>query len=351
MRALLLMALSAVAACSGPGADPAPEVAAAPAEPTVAPTEPAQPTTAAPDAAAPAPAEAPEVIALFALNIQDWVWPERSAESNGVPIDIYITGPALRGYLKEAPEIVERMRSSELVAISHHARPPMPYYTKFDHVGLAGMAPEALYETLMRYETRALDMASGGTTDQEGGYALETSTFGYPPVSVGLADGSDPVSVALAKVFVDLGAKMVATHQHKCALGDRVNGLLCRPEHGEVQLFRRLAGTAAEELEGALRGADPEGPYFLWIKIHETNFYVNNSPWRPIYYEGGDTRYPLKPPYDLTRAADDSYLKAERQTEATWQLYKESVEWVAANRGRLTPMNLRQVMDLVEPPE
>lgn len=300
----------------------------------------------------------PDAAVLFALNVQDWLQTRDSArtierlldlhERYGVPIDVYMTGPALRGYQDKAPRLVERLQASPLVAISHHARPPMPYYQGFDHAGLSQLEGEALYQALMAYETRAMDMVTGQLLDAPGGYGLEASVFGYPPVSVGLADKATPISRALARVFVDLGAEMVATHSVRCDLGAQINGLWCRPEHGIVKLFTDPGVDAGGLLEAELQAAaDHEGgPFFLWAKVHESDFYAETEPWRPIYYQGGDRRYPLAPPYDLkTRPAGSL---ARGKIEVMWRHYESALRWVADNTRRVTPVNLRQVTPWLE---
>jgi hypothetical protein len=114
-----------------------------------------------------------------------------------------------------------------------------------------------------------------------------------------------------------------------------------------VKIFESTREKMSALFTAALDGAaDHEGPFFLWAKIHESDFYSLEAPWRPIYYRGGDRSQPLPPPYDL--ATPPGAQKTEDQQAATRQRYTSAVRWVASHRDRVAPMNLAQVMATVD---
>ena len=300
--------------------------------------------------------ELPTSVVQFALNVHEWVRPDLSKEwiqrvldlhtKHDVPLDVYLTGQVLASLVKDAPELVSALRDSDLVSISYHARPPMPYYPGFDNGKLRHLEGQALYDALHRYETQALDMVTAETVaGTSGGLAYLTEVFGSAPVSVAFADGASEVSRTLAWVHHDLGAKMVATHEHDCELGDRINGLWCRVEQGKVQLFGPPKRDGGQEMEKAL-GSSAAGPWFVWGKVHDNDFFSRGNYWRPIYYRDGERKAPLKAPYDLDLAS--SKPKSEAGKASSWALYESGVVWAAENRQRAAPMNLDQVLDLLE---
>ena len=300
--------------------------------------------------------ELPDTVVQFALNVHEWVRPDLSKEwilrvlelhaKHDVPVDVYLTGSVLAALAEDAPEVVTALRDSSQVTISYHARPPMPYYPGFDNGKLRGLQGEALYDAVHRYETQALDMVTGGTVEgTPGGMAYLAEVFGAAPASVAFADGDGDVSRTLAWVSRDLGAKMVATHDHDCELGDRINGLWCRVEQGKVQLFGPPKRDGGEEMAKAL-GTSASGPWFVWGKVHDNDFFSRGNYWRPIYYRDGDRKHPLKPPYDLGAASSQPKSAAGKQS--SWGLYESGVVWAADNRAKVTPMNLDQVLGLLE---
>jgi len=73
--------------------------------------------------------------------------------------DFYFTAEITRELAENHPKVIERFRNSNMT-ISYHVRPPHPLYTGFDD-RLKGLSDDELYQTLLDYETCALDLETG----------------------------------------------------------------------------------------------------------------------------------------------------------------------------------------------
>lgn len=115
----------------------------------------------------------------FIINVHDWTHPSESAdtllrlvdlfERYNLRGDFYFTAEVTRTYVEERPDVIERFKNSNMT-ISYHIRPPHPLYTGFDS-RLRGLDDAALYQTLLDYETYALDLSTGELDrSQSGGY-------------------------------------------------------------------------------------------------------------------------------------------------------------------------------------
>ena len=109
--------------------------------------------------------------AIFSINVQDFSYPEQSAavldriitlnETYNVPVDIYLTDVMAQIYAEQFPQLLERLKTSPVVAISYHYRAPRPYANNYDWLGLRNMSADELYQTVLRYETHAVDPVTG----------------------------------------------------------------------------------------------------------------------------------------------------------------------------------------------
>ena len=149
---------------------------------------------------------------IFSINVQDFARPDRSVatlqrlivlhEKHRVPVDFYLTTTMADLYAAQAPELIEQIKKSPFVSISYHVRPPSPYYTKFDWLGLRELRADQQWETIRRYETHGLDLATGQTTAQPGGYEKLRSLFGYAPVCVSAQADAGSEGVIFEKSFI-----------------------------------------------------------------------------------------------------------------------------------------------------
>jgi len=316
---------------------------AATAAPTPPPAPVVSPAPAAPDA---------EAYALFSINVQDFSYPAESAalvdkiislhEETGVPVDIYLTDEMAQIYADQYPDLLERLKTSPVVAVSYHFRPPRPYANGYDWLGLKDMSDTELYDTILRYETHAVDPVTGETTDAPGGYQQVANLVGYPPYAASAVTGNPATAAVLVGVYRDLGAQMTLTHGKTLNLGDMNNGLPVRPEHADYRLFEHVGQDAGAAFEGALAQAESaagNSPAFVGVKMHDNNFFATQSAWTIVYLGSGK-----RPPWDTTARAP--LLSAEEQA-AVWSLYEQTVRYVAAQSGRISAVNVPLVLDML----
>ncbi|GAB4524730.1 MAG: hypothetical protein Fur0018_08530 [Anaerolineales bacterium] len=291
----------------------------------------------------------PQAYILFSINVQDFSYPDLSAavltkildlhEETGVPVDIYLTDQMAQIFADDYPALLARLRTSPVAAVSYHTRLPRPYST-YDWLGLKDLPPDELYDTIMRYETHAVDPVSGETTDAPGGYQGVADLLGYPPYAAAALSGDPDVSAAAVQVFADLGAQMTLTHGRALNLGDTKGGLPVRPEHAELKLFERLGEDAAQAFEPArsqaLANAAGGTPPFLGVKMHDNDFFAAQSAWATVYSQ--DRR---RPPWNPDLKAP---LLSPQEQEAMWALYEATVRYVAAHPEAVTAVNLRGVL-------
>ncbi len=297
---------------------------------------------------------APEAYTLFSINVQDFSYPAESAavlekiiglhEETGVPVDIYLTDEMAHIYAEDYPDLLERLKTSPAVAVSYHARPPRPYASANDWLGLKDMPADELYDTILRYETHAVDPVSGQTTDAPGGYQSVADLIGYPPYAASALSGDPDISAATLQVFTNLGAQITVSHGKSLTLGETKGGLPVRPEQVDYKLFEHVGEDAGAAFEQALAQAQAAGngdaPVFVGVKMHDNDFFAEQSAWVTIYVQ--DRK---RPDWDPTLKA--APLSQEEQ-DAVWALYEATVRYVVAQGARLTPLNIPLVLEMLE---
>ncbi|KAF0107779.1 MAG: hypothetical protein FD146_1410 [Anaerolineaceae bacterium] len=190
---------------------------------------------------------APRGYITFVINVHDWVHADESAdtllrlvdifEKYGVRGDFYFTAPVVEAYVNERPDVIERLKNSDMT-ISYHVRPPHPLYTGFDQ-RLEGLDDAALYQTLLDYETYALDLTTGGLDrSRPGGYAYVAQVFGRKPVAAPAPTNNPRIKQIAEQVYASLGAQMTL-HYHESGTDPYEpfvwsNGLLVRPSDFSV---------------------------------------------------------------------------------------------------------------------
>ncbi len=341
----ILIIITAALACSLPGGTtPAPPLTEEPVETPLG--APASPSPAAP------------IInlndyVLFSINVQDFSYPEQSAaildriitlhETYNVPVDIYLTDIMAQIYAEQFPQLLERLKTSPVVAISYHYRPPRPYAIRYDWLGLRNMSTDEMYQTVLRYETHAVDSVTGQTTDAPGGYQYVASLIGYPPYAATSTSNDAEIESVVIRVFQELGAQMLVARADALNLGDTKQGLYVRPEHYDYKLFEQTGADPAASFEQALaearqsRGAKP--PYFIGVKMHDNDFFAKQSAWVTVYVDGGK-----RPDWDPTRK---SPLLSQAEQDAVWAQYEQTVAYVASQRGRIGAVNLPMVLEMI----
>ncbi|RMH76014.1 MAG: hypothetical protein D6683_10570 [Actinomyces sp.] len=344
VRVVHLVAALAVtaAACASSAPDVTPAPTTEPAAPDVTPAPTTEPAAAPDD---PPDASGPTV--LIALDMQDFAYPDEAAavleraldlhEATEVALDVYVTDTVVAAWADSRPDLLERLASSPVAAVSYHARPPRPYAGGLDWYGLDTLGPDELAATLVAYETHAVDPVTGAPTDEPGGFAGVTATLGTPPLAAAVSAGNPAVAGTLLDVYRDLGAVMTTTHGRRVALGETSHGLLLRPETVEIRLWEGVGAEPAAVLDAAVDEAVALAgdEAYIGVKIHDNDFFATASAWTTVYVE--DRRRPEWNP-DL-RAP----LLGEDERAAVWALYEGLVRHVAD--AAVTSSNLARLVD------
>jgi len=278
------------------------------------------------------------VYILYALNVHDWVHPEESAstvrrvillhEQYDIPIEVFVTDPLFQWYVENDSDLVELMRSSEMVSMSYHIRVPYPYYQNFDWYGLSELETGEREEILLGYEEHRLDLETGFYTDAPGGYQFMKDTIGYAPRIVGIFD-SQVGGQVLANIYKEKGVEFIVQHNKLVHIGDQKYGIYARPEHYDLKIYEYAQGdhTAEEIFETITEKMIYDHPQFIGVKYHENNFYHDDNPWYGVFWENGKTRKgPKSPPYDLSMSFDD--FRTEEEVANHWELYEESLRYI-----------------------
>lgn len=105
----------------------------------------------------------------FPINIHDFLHIDQSAdlsirlvdlfEKYNVRGDFYFTAPITHYFVEKRPDIIKRVRESNMT-ISYHVRPPYPIYVGFSEK-LEKLDSEELMQALRDCETYRLDMTTG----------------------------------------------------------------------------------------------------------------------------------------------------------------------------------------------
>lgn len=290
---------------------------------------------------------------LFTLNTQEFIFSEESIETvnrvldiheeYNVPVDIYLDGVILQTYLDEAPELIERLKSSPLVSVSYHARPPMPYYNEYDWLGLEDYSEEALWNLIVDYGTHKMDPATGETSNEPGGFGYFEEVFGYAPVAA--ATPTSSLTGALVnQFFKEYGASFIVDNSKDYGWGSAKANLAVRPEDVEIKLFERTDETPTE-IFAELQALTDEGPYFMNIKMHDNDFITDESAWLAIYLKNKkQNRNQLTPPFDLSHGEDRSLL-SEAEAQVLWDAYEACVRYASEHSDEFTTWNMKELAE------
>lgn len=333
-------------------------------------------TTPSPDAKQPKPdqqtgsdgqtGDNDKIQTLFSVNVHDWVYLQDSIktlhrvidihEKYNVKVDIYLTDPMTQAYVKTDPTLIERFKTSKMVAMSYHVRPPATFYPDFDFVGMDTMSDSDLQSLLYRYETQKTDLVSGLPIEgTEGGYAYLKKVIGYAPLAVGLLTGNGRPTDYLEAIYKEMGAMFSVVHGTDTNYGDKRRGIWSRPEHVEIKLYEYRNGEDAKEvLEAEIKEKACPNPekcaekVYMNIKFHENNWYTNDTSWWPVYFEDSKKTTPKKPPFDLTASEGVIKYKSQSMQDNLWKIYEDAVKYVAENPERFKTINLLDLKQEME---
>ncbi len=310
----------------------------------------------------------------FAINVHDWTHAGESAgtlsrlvdlfERYRVRGDFYFTPEVTRKVAEERPDVIERLRKSNMT-ISYHVRPPHPIYPGFDQK-LKNLDSNALWRTLLDYETYALNPATGELDrSRPGGYRYVADVFGRLPVVASAPSEDSRIRETAERVYASLGAQVTVRYHEEGTRIDQpfeyVNELLVRPSDfsitrvtvggGENFWWNLIAlpnGDAyrpARLLQEGLASWEqrkPGRPPLITALIHDNN-YERRGPegWSSIYFTmvNGQRGNPLPPPYDLN-APDPSLPRSAQEKAAIWAAYEEMVAFASRELTVVTSEDL-----------
>lgn len=328
----------------------------------------------------PAPTESRRDYISFIINVHDWTHVNESAdtllhlidlfEKYNVRGDFYFAPEVTRKYVDERPDVIERLKNSNMT-ISYQVRPPHPLYAGFDQ-RLQELDDASLYETLFNYETYALDLSTGDLDrSMPGGYTYVAQVFGRKPVVAPAPNDDQRIKDAAQRVYAALGAQMTLLYHEEGTDPSQpfeyVNGLLVRPSDFSVTRTTDINGssdfwwdymsapdankynptvllqTQLTEWESLGYARAP----FVTSLIHENNYYRGGAVgWSSIYYgiDNGNVTIPLSSPFDLS-APDPSIPRSDEEQSAIWIAYEEMVDYATAH---LTVVTSEDIISLAQ---
>ncbi|PJA45223.1 hypothetical protein CO174_04310 [Candidatus Uhrbacteria bacterium CG_4_9_14_3_um_filter_50_9] len=301
-----------------------------------------------------------QIYVQFIQNVHDWVYPEESIatinriidlhETYKLPVELHLTDTMTQTYVALAPDLIDRMKTSEYVSVSYHIRPPHPLYTGFDTIGLSEMSSDELYETLLAYEEHELNMETGAYTENPGGYQYLKEVIGYAPRIVGNTTGR--YGAIYSQILEEKGARFTVLHEGGSSIEELVHGLYKRPEDTEVKLyeFAEQDYDMEELFETWTSEFDEETDFFVNLKFHENNYYLTDTPFGPIYWDDfpDGRREIAETPYDITATSESVRTRSEEDTELRWTLYEEALQYVSEHRDSLTAINAEDLEGMLE---
>lgn len=303
-----------------------------------------------------APQEQTPYIATFTLNIQDFSYPEKSAavleklitahEEREIPVEVFLTTTMVDIFSDQYPELWNHLTTSPVVDISYHIRPPAPYYNAgAETVDWNSMSKDEIYNLISTYETHGLDLTQGIPTQEPGSFAKLTTLLGKPARCVGVAPEPKTAQI-LNDVFSDLGATCFIQNATFTNLGEYQKNLWLRPQHADIKFFEEINTPptniliSAKEAVKNISGA--KAPYFLNIKMHDNDFFAQNSAWTTVFLAPGVRKN--GPPYDISLTSD---LLSEEEQNNIFNAYIQLLN-TAKEDPSLTLLNLEGIAELLQ---
>lgn len=303
----------------------------------------------------------------FIINVHDWVNIDESAatlmrlvdlfERYHVRGDFYFTAPEVEALVNSHPQVIARLKSSDMT-ISYHVRPPHPLINGFGS-HLQELSDQELQDTLLDYETYKLDMTTAELDrSQPGGYQYVAQVFGKKPVTASVPSSDHRIKTTAEKIYARLGAR-VTVHNHEEGTDidqpfQYSNGLLIRPSDFSITRipdssnfwWNFMSGPKAAEfdplrmLQDHLAAWQESRPPLITALIHENNFYRSGpEAWTAYYYDHQDKSKPLSPPFNLNLKGQ-SAPRSRPEQEVIWQVYERLVAYAAQYLNVITSVDL-----------
>lgn len=287
---------------------------------------------------------------IFSINTQDFSYTDSSAaflnriidlhEQKKIPVDVYLTTWMATIYKEQYPALFNRIKTSPMVTACYHTRAPLPYRNGYNWAHMENMTVEQKTSLVINYETHRLNLTTGQPLLEPGGFQFLKDNLGYAPVAA--AHAADPSSGDIPEnVYKSMGAKVLIDHSKTVNLGDKKWGLVLRPEHYDLKLFEE-AGTAPVEqivdhaIQQARLAAGAKSPYFIGVKMHDNDFFAENSAWLTVY---GKRKIPN---WDITQK---SKLLTPTQQSVQWDAYTGMLNYVSENRSKIKCISVRDLVD------
>lgn len=268
-------------------------------------------------------------------------------EQYDVPLDLIVDDASMQLYANQAPDVIERLKTSSVVAVSYHTRPPTPYYQKFDFAGLKELSSDELYDRILQYEEHGTDLVTGEPTDHAGGYQFVKDEIGYAPIMVGMITEPE-FAPTLLQIYSEKGAQFVIEHRDEPIEPNQYrNDLMIRPETVPLIYTEHLADTPEQLIADQFANTSAvDGPVFMSIKTHDNDFFATASAWTSVYQHQAGRGTP-QPPFDLSVQTDNAkLLSADEQTQR-WEHYASAVQYAAEHRTEFNLINAKQLADVV----
>lgn len=286
----------------------------------------------------------------FSLNWQDFSYPEKSIEelrtlldhheSTGVPVDVFFTTWQTDIIEQQAPDLLGRLRSSAVVNMGYHVRPPKPYANNYSLWWT--LQNRTLTATdIANYETLSLNMTTGESIPgTSGGYAKISALFEYAPPVVGSSNGNSTIRALISNYFSGAGASLSVVHRDATAvnLGEMQDGMYLRPESHDwilIETFSanaHLGTTPAYAVETSLSlartSSNATAPYFVGIKLHDNDLFATQSAWTKVYQDAGKV-----PPWNTSLQAALLESSDPAEPGRRRDFYKNLVAEAAARAG------------------
>ncbi len=269
-------------------------------------------------------------------------------EEYNVPLDVIVDDASMQVYAEQAPDVIERLRNSPVVAVSYHTRPPVPYYKKFDFAGLSELSASELYARLLQYEEQGVDLVTGEPRTGVGGYQFIKDQIGYAPIMAGLI--TEPTfAPSLLKIYAEKGAQFVIEHRDEPIEPNQFQGdLMIRPETIPLIFTEHIEDSPEQLIADQFANApEVDGPIFMSIKTHDNDFYATQSAWLSVYLNQGGRGTP-QPPFDLSVYDQYAELLTANEQGNRWAAYTAAVKYAAEHQQEFTLINAKALKTVIE---
>lgn len=268
-------------------------------------------------------------------------------EAYNVPLDIIVDDASIQVYAEQAPEVIERLKQSPVVAVSYHIRPPMPYYNKFDFAGLGELSSDALTDKILEYEEHGVDLVTGKPRTGPGGYQFVKDQIGYAPIMAGMI--TEPTfAPILLDIYAEKGAQFVIEHRGSpIGIGEYRDQLMIRPETIPLIFTEHLTDSPEQLIVDQFESApDVDGPVFMSIKTHDNDFFATQSAWLSVYRNQAGRGTP-QPPFDLSVHTQYAELLSAEEQDSRWSHYEAAVQYASEHQADFTLVNAKRLSEVV----